>query len=521
MKKIPISIHIISLALLVIFWGCASTTTQPNAQQTLSMENTIIEIKELESELNQARQEQIDVLSPRSFAKAEASFNEAKSGAEKGTQLSSILENITASREYLNDARENTKVARTMLPQVIESRRMAHLAGAAKLEKEYANVEGQFLKLTEAIEKNNINYTKKNAVKVDEAYRSLELAAIKNETIGEARKVLTKAEKNDAKKYAPKSYNVAQKRLSDTDQFITNNRYDKNNMQAKAKESLFYANRAFVLTNQSKALDKLNSEDKVLWTENFLSDITTQLAARDSRDLHMVDQTRNILISIDALQNDHEQTFRKLVLTQQELADTQATLAALEAKSIEEQKDKEMLLADQKAREAQMMEEKEKIQAEQAETARKLEEQRRFNQKFIEIQQSFGADEAEVYKRGNQLIIQLKGIQFPSGKAIIMPENFQLLGKVQEAIKAFDSPSVVVEGHTDSIGDNESNQVLSQKRADSVHDYLIANKTIADDKIISQGYGSSRPLASNETPEGRAMNRRIDIIITPGIVPSQ
>jgi OOP family OmpA-OmpF porin len=157
-----------------------------------------------------------------------------------------------------------------------------------------------------------------------------------------------------------------------------------------------------------------------------------------------------------------------------------------------------------------MMKEKEQIK-----------EERQFNQKFTEIQHAFGADEAEVYKKGNQLIIQLKGIQFSSGKAIIMPEDFQLLSKVQEAIKAFDDPSVVVEGHTDSIGDNDSNQALSQQRAKAVYDYLIANKTIAGDKIISNGYGSSRPLASNQTSEGRAMNRRIDVIITPGIVPSQ
>jgi len=100
-----------------------------------------------------------------------------------------------------------------------------------------------------------------------------------------------------------------------------------------------------------------------------------------------------------------------------------------------------------------------------------------FNQKFTEVQHAFGVDEAEVYKKGNQLIIQLKGIHFSSGKAIIMPEDFQLLGKVQEAIEAFEDPSVVVEGHTDSIGDNESNQALSQQRAKAVHDYFLANKT--------------------------------------------
>ncbi|MEN8244443.1 MAG: OmpA family protein [Thermodesulfobacteriota bacterium] len=521
MKKIPAFISIISLSLLTVLSGCASTTTQSAIQQTVSMENTINEISELESEMDQARQKQIDVLSPGSFAKAEASFNKAKNGAEKGKQISSILENATDARGHLDDAKENAKVARTMLPQVIESRRMAHLAGAAKLEKEFANVEGQFLKLTEAIEKNNINYTKKNDAKVDEAYRRLELMAIKNETIGEARKVLSKAEKNDAKKYAPRSFNVAQKRLSETDKFITNNRYDKDRMQVMAKESLFYANRALVLTSQSKSLDKLNPEEKLLWTEDFISKITTQLVARDSRDQHMGDQVGNILLSIGALQNNNKQTSKKLVFTQQELAETKAALAVLEAKSLEDQKDKEVLLADQKARETQMMKEKKQIQAEQAETARKLEEERKFSQKFIEIQHAFGADEADVYKRGNQLIIQLKGIQFPSGNAIIIPENFQLLSKVQEAIKTFDDPSVVVEGHTDSIGDNESNQKLSQKRAKAVRDYLIANKTIADDKIISQGYGSSRPLASNKTLEGRAMNRRIDVIITPGTVPSQ
>ena len=168
-----------------------------------------------------------------------------------------------------------------------------------------------------------------------------------------------------------------------------------------------------------------------------------------------------------------------------------------------------------------MIKEKERIMAEQMATAQKLEEERKFNQKFIEIQNYFGADEAEVYKSGNQVVIRLKGMQFPIGKAIIMPENFLLLRKVQKAISAFGRPSVLVEGHTDSTGKDETNQALSQQRAEAVQDYLVANKTITPDKIVSQGYGSSRPLASNETLEGRAMNRRIDVIIDPGTVPGQ
>jgi len=73
----------------------------------------------------------------------------------------------------------------------------------------------------------------------------------------------------------------------------------------------------------------------------------------------------------------------------------------------------------------------------------------------------------------------------------------------------------VIEGHTDSTGSDEVNDHLSQQRAESVRDYLVANKTLQAEKIVSIGYGSKRPLASNETEEGRAINRRIDVVISP------
>ena len=73
----------------------------------------------------------------------------------------------------------------------------------------------------------------------------------------------------------------------------------------------------------------------------------------------------------------------------------------------------------------------------------------------------------------------------------------------------------MIEGHTDSTGSDQVNDHLSQQRAESVRDYLVANKTLAKEKIVAIGYGSRRPLASNETKEGRAINRRIDVLISP------
>jgi outer membrane protein OmpA-like peptidoglycan-associated protein len=62
---------------------------------------------------------------------------------------------------------------------------------------------------------------------------------------------------------------------------------------------------------------------------------------------------------------------------------------------------------------------------------------------------------------------------------------------------------------------------LSQQRADAVKDYLIANKTISAGKVVAQGFGSDKPLVSNATAEGRAANRRIDVVVTPGLKPDQ
>jgi OOP family OmpA-OmpF porin len=532
MKKASATILAISLALFALLSACATSALQPATEQVAPMKNTINEISEFENEMEKARQDQLDVLSPGWFAKAEASFAKAKSGAEKGTELTNILDNIAAARGHLENAKETAKVARTMLPQVIESRRMAHLAGAAKLEKEYAQMEGQFFKLTEAIEKNNINYTKNNASKVDEGYRNLELMAIKNETIGKVREVVAQAEKDGAKKYAPQSFESAQSRLGETDAFITKNRYAADEMQKRAKEDLFWANRARVLTDQSKKLEKMKPEETSLWMEGVLAKITTRLAAKDARDQDMSAQVENILQSVGALQDDNKRVSGQLASTQKEFAelktsyDAQAdilhqTLTAFENKTLKEQKAKEMLLAEQKAKETNLMKDKERLLAEQKATEQKLEDERQFNQKFIEIQNYFGADEAEVYKRGNQLIVRLKGIQFPVGSAIIMPENYMLLSKVQRAIKNFEDPSVIIEGHTDSTGSDEVNKNLSQQRADAVKDYLIANKTLSVDKIVAQGYGSDRPLASNATSKGRAANRRIDVIVTPGFRPGQ
>ena len=106
-------------------------------------------------------------------------------------------------------------------------------------------------------------------------------------------------------------------------------------------------------------------------------------------------------------------------------------------------------------------------------------------------------------------------MSFSVGQAVIVADNYPLLSKVQRAIALFGQPLAVIEGHTDSTGSAAANLGLSQKRAEAVRAYLIANGTLPKEKIEATGFGSERPLASDQTAEGRAINRRIDIVLIP------
>jgi outer membrane protein OmpA-like peptidoglycan-associated protein len=88
-----------------------------------------------------------------------------------------------------------------------------------------------------------------------------------------------------------------------------------------------------------------------------------------------------------------------------------------------------------------------------------------------------------------------------------------MLTKVQDAIAIFPESVIVVEGHTDSQGADNKNVNLSQDRADSVREYLIANLGLPADRVSSIGYGKTSPIANNDSADGRAQNRRIDVVI--------
>lgn len=145
-------------------------------------------------------------------------------------------------------------------------------------------------------------------------------------------------------------------------------------------------------------------------------------------------------------------------------------------------------------------------------------DQQAFDEKFDEARRMFDRNDAEVYKQGSQLVMRLKGVQFATGHTELPASSFPIITKVGTVIKSFgNSPEVRIEGHTDSRGGQKVNERLAEQRAEAVKEYLISNAGLQPEQIQVVAVRDERPIASNKTKEGRAENRRVDVVVMPKV----
>ena len=123
------------------------------------------------------------------------------------------------------------------------------------------------------------------------------------------------------------------------------------------------------------------------------------------------------------------------------------------------------------------------------------------------VAETGGCPKTKEISRG-QLI--LKGVNFESGKAVLLSGSFKVLDEIAESLREWPEVRVEVQGHTDNTGNAAKNQELSQQRAETVRQYLI-QKGISSDRLTAVGYGQDRPVADNKTANGRAQNRRVEL----------
>ncbi len=137
-----------------------------------------------------------------------------------------------------------------------------------------------------------------------------------------------------------------------------------------------------------------------------------------------------------------------------------------------------------------------------------------------EYRQALAASEAVAVRReGDLLAITLKGdVTFDTNSTTVRPGLYTEINRIAQIMVKYPQTNIMVEGHTDSQGSENYNQQLSDKRATSVKNLLI-ERGVAAYRVNTLGYGESRPVATNATPEGRMMNRRVEIRINPTQAP--
>ena len=189
-------------------------------------------------------------------------------------------------------------------------------------------------------------------------------------------------------------------------------------------------------------------------------------------------------IRLEGAKKDLEAAKKRGELTEAELKKNEAELKA-----------KQLALAATEVKLAEEKKAREEAMKKLAETRKQLEEI------------------ANIKDEKNKMVITLSGaILFASGKFELLQAAKLKLNQVADVLLAERDAMMTVEGHTDSQGSDTSNMTLSQKRADAVREHLVS-QGIAPDRIKAVGKGESMPIASNDNAEGRANNRRVEIVV--------
>ncbi len=131
------------------------------------------------------------------------------------------------------------------------------------------------------------------------------------------------------------------------------------------------------------------------------------------------------------------------------------------------------------------------------------------------LRQQLEGTGVSVTRMGDNITLNMPGnVTFATNSADLNGQFFNVLDGVAMVLKEYEKTVVEVAGHTDSTGSDQYNQALSERRAQTVSNYL-ANRGILATRLLTVGAGESRPIATNDTPEGRSLNRRVEITIVP------
>jgi outer membrane protein OmpA-like peptidoglycan-associated protein len=477
--------------LAILIFGASNALAQNELRKTF--------FKDVDAALAAANDADAALLAPRSYGEGQQDYKTAESALDRGRNIEYVRDKVEDAEEHFKAAAETAQLASTVLAQVMKSRQDAANAKAPELSPDiWQKAQREFGSAIRFMERGDLKRAKRQDIEATSLYRDAELVAIKAQYLTETRRLLADADRAKVGRYAPITLGRAKQLLANAERELSENRYDADLPRSLARQANYEAKHAIYLSEVVRDVRDKNQtvEELVLHWEvplqeiSGVADIVPEMeSGYENLERDLVNYIENIRADKQALQQEAESNIVRL-------ADMEDEIRAL----------------DERLGGATV---------ERAALVQRLEAEARVKEQFEQVEKMFGRDEARVFREGNTVILRLVGLSFDSGQSNIRSDSVNLLSKVEKAIDIFPRSELTIEGHTDSYGGDDSNQQLSQQRAESVQQYMVSAMRIPTYRMIATGFGETQPVANNETASGRARNRRIDIVIRPNLEPDK
>ncbi|HWX56092.1 MAG TPA: OmpA family protein [Verrucomicrobiae bacterium] len=323
----------------------------------------------------------------------------------------------------------------------------------------------------------------------------------------EARNAVRIAHIAQADKYAPSATAKAEQQLRSAEDAYRQGR-DKKTVEAAAREVVQTAEDARVMAVQQKAeedahakalADKKAAEEREAKARaDAAAEIQRRLDAEQARKQAETAKADAERAKLEAEKATQEAERQKQEAQRQKQAAEQATALAMDQQ-------KALAIEAEKARKAASEAERLRLEAEQEKQGLRAQLLQQLNSILATRDTARG------------LIANMGDVLFRSGSFELRPEARERLAKVSGIVLAHAGLHLEIEGHTDSVGTDDYNQQLSERRASAVRDYLV-QQGISADSIVARGLGKGTPVASNDTAEGRQQNRRVEMVLSGDVI---
>lgn len=293
-----IKVTTILTALIIGVSGCSS---KPEIKEFSKSANAQEEISNLELAIENSRAEDTELLAPESFREARNSLGEAKKMVKEDKSKEKVLKEVALGQAYLDRAKNRSDQSRKKLVDVMVARNAAISADAnVLLPKQFSKLDNKVKEETAKFENDKKNKLSENNSDYFRGYMGLELAAIKKFHLGESKFLIDESIQNGARKLTPKTLASTNKKYQETDEFITQHRYDTEEIQPRAAEVLAEARKLEATTASARGLSASSPEEIALRMEEDQSRLNkTEVALAEEQGTNMALAATNTKMSKD------------------------------------------------------------------------------------------------------------------------------------------------------------------------------------------------------------------------------